>query len=63
MKLTAYLASENINREEFARRIRVKNGRTIQRYEGGRVPTGRIIMRIEQATGGKVRLRDFAEAE
>ena len=63
MKLAAYRAETGISREEFARRIKVKNGRTVQRYEQGRVPEGRIMLRIEQETQGKVRLLDFIEAE
>lgn len=62
MKLIDWRKNQGLKREELARLIEVKNGRTVQRYEEGRVPAGRIMVRIETVTKGAVRLPDFVGA-
>ena len=60
MELAAFLDREEISLSEFARRIGAKNARTVQRYtKHGRVPSGPMMIRIMQETGGAVMPDDF----
>jgi hypothetical protein len=60
MKLSDYLALERISLGEFARRIDVRNARTVQRYiKGQRLPSRAIMERITRETAGKVSPNDF----
>lgn len=62
MKLSDYLSSENVSMSEFARRIEVRNARTVQRYvRGERVPTRSVMERISRETDGRVCPNDFFE--
>jgi transcriptional regulator with XRE-family HTH domain len=63
MKLSDYLSSENVSMSEFARRIEVRNARTVQRYiRGERVPTRSVMKRISRETAGQVQPNDFFDA-
>ena len=60
MDLKDYLDGEGISLGEFARRINVRNARTVQRYiKKLRVPNGPVMARIAEETGGKVTPNDF----
>lgn len=62
MKLAAYLNSRGITLGEFARQINAKNARTVQRYiKHGRIPSGMMMARIAQVTGGAVSPSDFCD--
>lgn len=60
MDLRDYLQDQGLSLGEFARRIKVRNARTVQRYvKGLRTPTGPVMARIVEETGGKVMPNDF----
>lgn len=60
MRLVDYLSSESLSMGEFARRIEVRNARTVQRYvKGQRVPSRSVMERISRETAGKVSPNDF----
>lgn len=62
MRLKAFLEQEkenNVPYVEWARRIGITRGYLTQLANGKRNPSLRIIIAIEDATEGKVTLRDF----
>lgn len=62
MTLAQYLQDNGISFSEFARRIGTPHGRTVERYvKGTRVPTGRMMAKIDKATGGAVTASSFFE--
>jgi transcriptional regulator with XRE-family HTH domain len=64
MRLDHYLAAEGLSLSEFARRINVRNARTVQRYvKGARTPHRSIMAAIARETGGKVQPGDFFDLE
>lgn len=64
MKLFDYLRTENVSMSEFARRIDVRNARTVQRYvKGVRTPSRSVMSAITRETGGLVQPNDFFEIE
>jgi transcriptional regulator with XRE-family HTH domain len=59
MTLHEYLAREQINVAELARRLEV-DGSTVWRWVvGKRLPSMALLPRIEKVTGGAVRAKDF----
>lgn len=62
MTLAQYLQDNGVSFSEFARRIGTPHGRTVERYvKGTRVPTGRMMAKIDKATGGAVTASSFFE--
>jgi transcriptional regulator with XRE-family HTH domain len=59
MKLLAYLAQEKIKPREFAERVGISQPFMSRLLHGQRRPGGQLAMKIEEATGGNVTLRDF----
>lgn len=60
MKLSEYLAAHDLSYAEFTRRIGATGKDTVRRYaEGGRTPNEKMMIRIIEATGGKVTANDF----
>jgi len=60
MTLRDYLAEECLSYGAFAKKIGVKNGRTVQRYvEGVRYPRPHLLATIARVTNGKVQPNDF----
>jgi transcriptional regulator with XRE-family HTH domain len=60
MKLADYLATQDISYAEFARKIGVTGKDTVRRYaEQGRIPSETMMLRIVEATDGKVTANDF----
>lgn len=59
MRLADYLSQESLKPGEFAKRIGASPS-TVTRYlKGERTPRVKSMYRIEAATGGAVRARDF----
>lgn len=60
MTLRDYLVEESLSYGAFAKKIGVKNGRTVQRYvEGVRYPRPHLLATIVRETDGKVQPNDF----
>ena len=60
MKLSDYIAAHDLSYAEFARMIGVTGKDTVRRYaELGRIPSEKLMIRIVEATGGKVTANDF----
>lgn len=59
MTLSEYLQEAQIDRRQFAARIKVSN-ETVRRYlNGERIPDRKTMGKIALATGGKVTANDF----
>lgn len=63
MTLNEYIAKEQLTLSEFARRLDVNRSTVHRWYYGVRQPRMAHLPRIEKATGGKVRARDFFPPE
>lgn len=62
MNLANYLARHGLSYREFARRIGTPHARTVERYaKGQRVPAGRMMAAIAEATEGAVQPKDFVD--
>jgi len=62
MTLDQYLKENEISFSEFARRIGTPHARTVERYvKRARVPAGKMMAAICEATGGAVQAKDFFE--
>lgn len=60
MKLADYLLQNDLSPAEFTRLLGLSSSATIRRYMlGERLPREEILLRIIQATGGKVTREDF----
>ena len=59
MKLSDWLAQNNMNAAEFGRRLGLKYPRNVYRYINGRIPPPEIIRQITAATDGAVTANDF----
>ncbi|WP_159981893.1 MULTISPECIES: helix-turn-helix transcriptional regulator [unclassified Novosphingobium] len=60
MTLRDYLAEAQLSYGAFAKKIGVKNGRTVHRYvEGQRYPRPNLLVAIARETDGKVQPNDF----
>ena len=59
MKLSDWLAKNNMNPAEFGRRLGLKYPRNVYRYVDGRIPAPDVMRLIVDATGGEVDYADF----
>lgn len=60
MKLALYLETHGLSYAEFARMIGAKSDETVRRYTTGeRRPNETNMVRIAEATNGKVTANDF----
>ena len=64
MKLIDYMRREKLDDEAMARLIGKCTGHAVKKWKyGERVPDAMRILRIEQVTHGRVRLRDWSAAQ
>lgn len=64
MNLKHYLDLHKISITKFAEKIGLKSRASLHRYiNGSRVPSLKILQKIEQATDGQVTARDFKAAD
>jgi len=63
MKLKDYLKSKSIKPEVFADQIGYSRGALLKWVSGERFPRPDAIMRIHEATKGKVTANDFASQQ
>jgi len=62
MKLLDFLYEMNMTPRELRRILGVRDRTTVWRWlTGKRIPQPRMLLRIEQATGGRVTIKDFLD--
>jgi predicted DNA-binding protein (UPF0251 family) len=59
MDLNSWIAGEKITQAEAARRLGISHGALHNLLTARRKPGGRLMAKIETATGGKVMATDF----
>jgi len=59
MNIESYLTQNNIPRGEFSKKIKIHWSHLNNILNGQRKPSAPLALRIEQATGGKVTLREL----
>lgn len=63
MKLTDWLAKENLSHAAFAERIGVSQAAVTRYARGARFPHRGVLSRIKEATNGAVTFVDFLEVQ
>lgn len=61
MKLKEWRLNRGYSLNQAAKLIDVSDGKTVQRYESGRMPRKQILQRIYEVTDGEVTADDFMD--